>query len=418
MRAVMRAWRPELCVALGLALLLGPLGFFISRQRGWSDFAVLLNAESFNVARALVDGRGFSDPFAEPSGPTAWVAPLYTLLLAGLLLVFKTKGAVVTAIIVLMNLTAVATGVSVYAICRRASVRLSPLVALAGHVAWILVYWDWYFEMTTDVWLVTLLLLPMLWAMFLYLQDGLVRSWRWGALAGTATLVSPALASAWVGTGVVTWVRTRRQAPRWLAAAGIAALISAPWSLRNLQQFGRFIPTKSNLGFEAYLANVVDDDGIYDVRTMRLHPYSDERIRFDFCRSGESEYIARHQAKFLQSVRQKPQAILRRVAQRALAATLWYAPNLEASQHAWLKRLLFALPVPLVCAALVLRRHPHRRALSALGLFWGLYLLPYVLIAFYSRYVMPLAPLLIIASFLALDGFATLRRREPGAASG
>ena len=34
------------------------------------------------IARSLVEGRGYGNPFNGPSGPTAWLAPLYPLLVA------------------------------------------------------------------------------------------------------------------------------------------------------------------------------------------------------------------------------------------------------------------------------------------------------------------------------------------------
>src|ERR1700710_1246947 len=45
--------------------------------------------EMGRIARALVTGYGFANPFNGHSGPTAWTPPLYPLLLAG---VFKFFG--------------------------------------------------------------------------------------------------------------------------------------------------------------------------------------------------------------------------------------------------------------------------------------------------------------------------------------
>src|SRR5690348_4535505 len=36
-----------------------------------------LGGEYFNIAQAIVDGRGFADPFGERTGPTAWMPPLF-----------------------------------------------------------------------------------------------------------------------------------------------------------------------------------------------------------------------------------------------------------------------------------------------------------------------------------------------------
>ena len=40
------------------------------------------------IARALVTGHGFADPFRGHTGPTAWVAPLYPLLIAAVFKIF------------------------------------------------------------------------------------------------------------------------------------------------------------------------------------------------------------------------------------------------------------------------------------------------------------------------------------------
>ena len=36
--------------------------------------------ETGRVARALTEGEGFSSPFRQPSGPTAWLMPAYPAL--------------------------------------------------------------------------------------------------------------------------------------------------------------------------------------------------------------------------------------------------------------------------------------------------------------------------------------------------
>lgn len=41
-----------------------------------------LGAEYRAIALSLIEGRGFSNPFKKPTGPTAWMAPLLPVLLA------------------------------------------------------------------------------------------------------------------------------------------------------------------------------------------------------------------------------------------------------------------------------------------------------------------------------------------------
>jgi len=44
--------------------------------------------ETGNIAFALATGKGFSNPFRQETGPTAWLAPVYPLLVAGVFRVF------------------------------------------------------------------------------------------------------------------------------------------------------------------------------------------------------------------------------------------------------------------------------------------------------------------------------------------
>ena len=39
--------------------------------------------EAGRIARSLVTGQGYANPFNGVSGPTAWLPPLYPLLMAG-----------------------------------------------------------------------------------------------------------------------------------------------------------------------------------------------------------------------------------------------------------------------------------------------------------------------------------------------
>jgi hypothetical protein len=60
--------------------------------------------EAGRIARTIVQGRGFSSPLFEDTGPTAWMTPVYPYLVAG---VFKLFGIYTKAsAIVLLSLNA------------------------------------------------------------------------------------------------------------------------------------------------------------------------------------------------------------------------------------------------------------------------------------------------------------------------
>src|SRR5689334_8196635 len=44
--------------------------------------------ETGNIAYSLASGKGFSNPFRRETGPTAWLTPVYPLIVAGTFKVF------------------------------------------------------------------------------------------------------------------------------------------------------------------------------------------------------------------------------------------------------------------------------------------------------------------------------------------
>jgi hypothetical protein len=403
-------------VAFVLTLVVFGLSFYLAQDRTRTEELRHLGAEYFNVAQALVDGRGYADPFAEATGPTAWMPPLYTVVLAGLLLALKTKNAVAIAALVLQNLILVGVGTAIYAVVRDAAQRLSGLVAVGAYVVWLVAFRYWFFILTTDICMIAGLVTLMLLALAGWIRDGRLRAWQWGLLGGAATLVSPVLASAWGALALAAFLRTAQPARSWAVAAVIASAIALPWSMRNAATFGKFIPTKSNVGYELYLANVVDGDGVYDNQSMLRHPYHFLPERFEYTRLGEVGFVASGMQRFREALASDPAAYLRRVGNRWLAATVLYAPSereLDGPGVRVVQRLIFALPLLLLSSAVWLRSR-HRPLLLVCGAFLALALAPYVIIAFYSRYVVPLTPVLIVIAFLSADTWAQrFRARIP-----
>jgi hypothetical protein len=404
-------------VALVLTLVVFVLSFYFTRDRIRTEELRHLGAEYYNVARALVDGRGYADPFGEATGPTAWMPPLYCLVLAGLSWLLQTKTAVAIAIIGLQDLTLIGIGVGVYAVARRRATRISPLVSLGLYVVWVALFHYWFFILTTDIWLIAGLAMLMVLAVTAWLESGTLPAARWGLLAGVATLVSPALATAWSLLMLVALARSARSLRSWVVALSVAGAIALPWVARNAMTFGKLIPTKSNLGYELYLANVVDDDGVYDNRTLLHHPLLSPAERFEYDRLGEIEFIASNEQRALEALSIEPASYLRRVGRRFLAAILLYAPaerELNGPFVLWLQRLVYCMPLLFGLSAFC-RRSPQRPWLGALGLLVALTLAPYVMIAFYSRYVFPLTPLLIVLWFVGLDLWVARFARAPRA---
>ena len=248
--------------------------------------------EAGNVAAALSDGRGFCCLFRQPTGPTAWLAPLYPLLLAAL---FKLFGA----------FTLASFYAAVFLNCIFSSLACIPVCysgrRIAGPVVGELAAWLWAifpsgilmpFEWIWDTSLSALLGAALLWAT-LRLADSL--SYReaslYGLLWGVSLLTNPALGSllpflaGWIFYRHIS-AKTFRAYP-FLAAAGVMILTCVPWTVRNYVQFHRFIPLRSNFVYEFWSGN----NEIFDEHSRavnRITRYEEVHL---YHQVGETEFL-------------------------------------------------------------------------------------------------------------------------------
>ena len=90
MKKILRAAATSLWLILAVALLLR-VGFLYQFQHEHPKQAASVIPflfESGNIAHSLAVGAGFSSPFRVNTGPTAWMPPIYPLLLAGVFRIF------------------------------------------------------------------------------------------------------------------------------------------------------------------------------------------------------------------------------------------------------------------------------------------------------------------------------------------
>jgi len=107
-------------VVVALALRLAVVAFLyperLNPERDHWRFA----GESGRIARSIVQGNGFSSPLHAPSGPTAWMIPVYPALLAGVFRLFgiSTKASALV-MLSLDSLFSALTCIPVFFIARR-----------------------------------------------------------------------------------------------------------------------------------------------------------------------------------------------------------------------------------------------------------------------------------------------------------
>jgi hypothetical protein len=88
-------------IALSVPLLVGAFAFGVMQYlTGWDATAFGPGYEVAAVMRSLVTKAEFADPYLQPTGPTAHVAPVYVAILALIFSILPEPGAVLAAVVV------------------------------------------------------------------------------------------------------------------------------------------------------------------------------------------------------------------------------------------------------------------------------------------------------------------------------
>jgi len=380
-----------------------------------------LGAEYYNIAKAIVAGRGYADPFGEPTGPTAWMPPVLPLILAGLLWVSDgDRDIVMTVIIFLQVYTLFGTGFLVLLLAAKTTTRIWAGVTALSFIIAVSTNFHLWFQSTHDCWLI-LAMLDFLIAGFVWFRP--LASWQrgtaWGVFGGLCALVNPMVALCWAVLTLATMFRERA----WYRL-GIAVLISmltfSPWIVRNYLVFGRLIPVKSNLAYELWQSQRKKEDGMLKNGSFSDHPYASRsgiQMR-GYKRLGEIPFLDEKKALFTQMVRDDPLEYADRVAARFFGATLWYIPFHRSEFRdrpwvAWSMRVLHPLPF---LAAVALLFSAFLRPLSWIQVMviavYFLYLMPYVGVSYYERYAIPLLGVKVILVIWVGDRLLQLLFRD------
>ena len=269
--------------------------------------------EMGRIGRALATGYGFSDPFEGHTGPTAWVPPLYPLIIGAVFKVFGVYTKFSAWVLFSINsVFSAATAPAVYEIARRCFRKGTGTQANGRSIAlwsgwlWALypaamqfaVHWIW--DMALTAFLFT-------WALVLALRvrgvgeedpdaerHQTTRRWAvFGVLWGLVALSNSSLLSFLPACGVwMIWPTLRQNLPRALRNAVLAAIcctaVMAPWVIRNFRVFHHFVPMRGNLGAELYQSVLPLNNGFPWGPTISTGVASPEYLRYK--RLGEWEY--------------------------------------------------------------------------------------------------------------------------------
>jgi hypothetical protein len=360
--------------------------------------------ETGNIAYSLAIGKGFSNPFRQETGPTAWLAPVYPLLVAGAFKLFGTFTVRAFFFLVLLNaLFSVAVCIPIFHVGKRVAG-----LAVGAVAAWL---WALFpgaimvpFEWIWDTSLSALLAATLLWATLKLPASHRMRDWcGYGLLWGFTLMTNPSLGSllpfllGWAAYRA--WQLQDSSAPTeslaWLKGATLALALAVvcciPWTARNYSLFHRFIPLRSNFPLELYIGNNENYD---DQHPRYPGPITKERETLRYLHLGETPFMDEEMRKAKTFIVAHPRVELRLFGDRF--AAFWTGlPNALQNflaTDSWLVRVLMLSAI-----------------LSGLGALAGIA----VLIRRRSQFTLPLAAYPLIFPLLYYITHTSLRYRHP-----
>jgi 4-amino-4-deoxy-L-arabinose transferase-like glycosyltransferase len=381
------------------------------RIRPYDDH-MLFGEEMGRIARALATGYGFADPFRGHTGPTAWVGPLFPLILGG---VFKLFGVFsplsAWAILCLNSLFSALTAITIWEI---ATLCFDPSVAAWSAWIWALypaamqyaVRWIWDTSLTTFLFSWVLLLALRLHGrstLRLWILFGL--SWGLTGLSNPALIVFLPACGLWVLLGM-----SKDQFRGPLLAALLFTACLGPWIFRNWLVFHHFVPARGNFGAELYLGNGPGATGLvmeYD------HPIeAPDQLRL-YTSLGEIAYSKMRGHLAWTIIREDPGLFLRNTLRRIFF--FWAGTPLPVSPKPWIEyarnlNFIFAS----VCSLLGLGLAFQRKIPAAPLFAWAFLLIPlvYYAVAAHARFRHPLEPLMVILGVYLFQSVELTRTRQ------
>ncbi|MGH9587146.1 MAG: ArnT family glycosyltransferase [Acidobacteriaceae bacterium] len=372
------------------------------------------------VARALVSGYGYADPFNGHTGPTAWVPPLYPLLIAAAFKLFGIYTALSAWVLLVVNsIFSAATAVFIYHIAGRCYGRK---VALWSAWIWALypaamqyaVRQIWEMSLTCMLFVAVLALAVKMrgipprvheplrgdpgfgdapgeqpcqttkqWLLF-----GLL--WALIGLSNSTLLLFLPACGIWVLLGSPTktvWLRA-------VASGLVFIAVVSPWMVRNYRVFHAIVPFRSNFGAELHEGNNPESMGLPWGKTVNGEA---EVRRYE--RLGEPRYAKQQGALAAAWISGHPSRFLELSLKRFYF--FWSTVPHPTTKHEF---LIFVRDinycVPNILAILGLALALRRRKAAAWLFLWAFLLLPltYYFVTVGARFRHPLEPLIVILS--------------------
>ena len=245
--------------------------------------------EMGRIARALVTGVGYADPFTGHSGPTAWSPPLYPLLIAGVFKIFGVYTAASAWVLLTINsVFSAATSSVIYEIAARCFHKTGRARKIALWSGWLWALYPaamqfavrWIWDMA-----ITAFLLSKIFVVALRVRgigedppangdpapetSSSTALWAaFGVLSGLVVLLNSTVLLFLPACGLwMLFGELKTKAPKLptlfhgALACVLALACISPWMIRNYRVFHAFIPLRGNLGAELHQSVLKEHEG-------------------------------------------------------------------------------------------------------------------------------------------------------------
>ena len=363
-------------------------------------------AEVVNIAASIASHRGFSSPFGVPSGPTAWIPPVYPYIVSTLFMALGTRSNLAAlSILTLQALFSALTCIPIYGMAKQAFGETSA--------AWA--SWGWAlfpFAIVLPgllVWETSLSGLLLAFLCYLSIDlPGAGRSTRTALLGvgwGIAALTNTALLSVMPVFLICPYLTRPVRLPgkRIAVILVISALVTCPWLLRNWRQLGAVVPVRSNFGEELWLGNHEGGAGRIE---YGVGPAENESERQRYRALGEISYVAQRRTEAIDFISEHRIQFLRQTLYRI--RYWWFAEG--ESARIFIPYRFLAI-VSLFGMALALRTITKGSVLTIVAAI-VVYPVVYYLTDVFARYRYPIDPLMmVLTGFVASQMLAFARRK-------
>ncbi len=378
--------------------------------------------EMARIARSLVTGHGYADPFITGhTGPTAWLPPAYTLIIATAFKLFGVYTPLSAWVLLTINsIFSAATVPAIYEIAqrcfnRRVAIWSAWIWALYPAAMQFAVRWVWEMSLTTMLfaWVLVIALRVRGIGEPATANPQTTRRWLlFGLLWGLIALSNPSLLLFLPVCGLWMLLGAKQKSAAFGKAvlAGLVFLAClAPWAWRNWTVFHAFIPIRGNFGAELYLGNAPESIAMPWGTSVTSENDLDQ-----YARLGEVQYVKQRGEMAKAYIATHPHRFVELSLKRlyffwsGVPHPLDRAPWVEYFRE--LNYSLFSVTGLMGLALAMKRRVP------AAGLFACAFLLlplTYYFITVQARFRHPLEPLIAILTVYVFQSAEQRRRQRP-----